>query len=91
VDDDNVHLRGKANKDAAKILCHRLLEIRQAQLKSGRGWQEEESGVGSVDDNRFDKEELLIIVPCFVSFFFSSYLFSVFCSVVILRVWIVIA
>jgi hypothetical protein len=27
VDDDNVHLRGKANKDAAKILCHRLMEI----------------------------------------------------------------
>jgi hypothetical protein len=28
VDDDNVHLRGKANKDAAEILLHRLLEIR---------------------------------------------------------------
>jgi hypothetical protein len=27
VDDDNVHLRTKANKDAAEILLHRLLEI----------------------------------------------------------------
>ncbi len=27
VDDDNVHLRGKANKDAAEIHCYRLFEI----------------------------------------------------------------
>ncbi len=29
MDDDNVHLRSKANKDAAEILLHRLLEIGQ--------------------------------------------------------------
>ncbi len=29
VDNDNVHLSGKANKDAAEILLHRMLEIRR--------------------------------------------------------------
>jgi hypothetical protein len=34
VDDDNVHLRSKVNKDAAEILLHRLLEIGR---EGGRG------------------------------------------------------